>query len=451
MKNSTKAPVSDRIVRSMELYERALEIIPGGTQLVSRRPTRFAYGVTPVYAEHASGARFTDIDGNEYVDWMSGIGAIILGYADPVVNQAVIDQLQQGSLYSINHPLEVELAERLIDLVPCAEMVRYAKGGGEACLIAVRIARGATGRDRVLFCGYHGWHDWYLAANLGGDELQSHLLPGIEPIGVPAALAGTAIPFPYADLPALEQLLGQYDGEVAAIIMEPLRSEYPPDGYLAAVQQLARKHDVVLIFDEVSTGLRPSAGGIQDQLGVVPDMAVFAKSISNGFAMGAVVGSRAVMELAEPLFISSTYWSDTIGLRAALTTLNEVERRDLPAQLDQLGQQLKQQVDQLASQVGLDVTTGGVNFHPYFRIESDQEELQGQLVTLFIQEMAKRGCHMGSSFYLNASHGPSEVDQTISAMGEVFELLRAALDQGTVADLLECELKTDTFQRRMVQ
>ena len=187
----------------MELYERALEIIPGGTQLVSRRPTRFAYGVTLVYAEHAMGARFTNIDGNEYVDWMSGIGAIILDYADPVVNQAVIDQLQQGSLYSINHPLEVELAERLIDLVPCAEMVRYAKGGGEACLIAVRIARGATGRDRVLFCGYHGWHDWYLA----GDELQSHLLPGIEPIGVPAALAGTAIPFPYADLPALEQLL----------------------------------------------------------------------------------------------------------------------------------------------------------------------------------------------------------------------------------------------------
>lgn len=434
----------------MELYDRARQLIPGGTQLVSRRPTRFAYGVTPVYAQHAQGARFTDIDGHEYVDWMSGIGAIILGYADPVVNAAVIDQIQQGSLYSINHPLEVELAERLIQLVPCAEMVRYAKGGGEACQVAVRIARGATGRDCILFCGYHGWHDWYLAANLAGDQLQSHLLPGIEPIGVPASLAGTAIPFPYADLPALESLFDQYDGEVAAVIMEPLRSEHPPDGYLAGVKELTEKHSAALIFDEVSTGLRPSAGGIQQQLGVVPDMAVFAKSISNGFAMGAVVGTRAVMEPAEPMFISSTYWSDTVGLRAALTTLDEVEKRGVPAQLDELGQQLKGQVDQLARTVGLRVTTGGVNFHPYFRLEAEDALLQQQLATLFIQEMAKRGCHMATSFYLNASHGPAEVDQTMAAIEEVFQLLQNALQQDRVADLLECELKTDTFQRRMV-
>ena len=182
MNKEPSLPASSRVARSMELYERALELIPGGTQLVSRRPTRFAYGISPVYTTEAAGARFTDVDGHEYIDWMSGIGAIILGYADPVVDQAVCDQIRTGSLYSINHPLEIELAERLIELVPCAEMVRYAKGGGEACLVAVRIARGATGRDKVLFCGYHGWHDWYLAANLGGDQLDSHLLPGIEGI-----------------------------------------------------------------------------------------------------------------------------------------------------------------------------------------------------------------------------------------------------------------------------
>ena len=451
MNKEPSLQASSRVARSMELYERALQLIPGGTQLVSRRPTRFAYGISPVYTTEAKGARFTDVDGHEYVDWMSGIGAIILGYADPVVDQAVCDQIRTGSLYSINHPLEIELAERLIDLVPCAEMVRYAKGGGEACLIAVRIARGATGRDKVLFCGYHGWHDWYLAANLEGDQLDSHLLPGIEPIGVPSALAGTAIPFPYGDLETLQQTLGEHDGEVAAIIMEPLRSDWPPEGYLEGVQELARRHDVVLIFDEVSTGLRPSAGGIQARLGVVPDMAVFAKSISNGFAMGAIVGRRAVMEAAHSMFISSTYWSDTVGLRAALTTINEVERRGVPAQLAVLGQGLVQSVRDLAREVGVPMTAGGVEFHPHFSFQEDDPLLKQQLTTLFIQEMAKRGCHMGMSFYLNASHGPAELDQTFAAMRETLELIREALDSGMVEDRLECELKTDTFARRMVQ
>ncbi|MDP7204969.1 MAG: aminotransferase class III-fold pyridoxal phosphate-dependent enzyme [Pirellulaceae bacterium] len=442
---------SSRVARSMELYEQALGLIPGGTQLVSRRPTRFAYGISPVYTTHANGARFTDVDGHEYVDWMSGIGAIILGYADPVVDQAVCDQIRSGSLYSINHPLEIELAERLVELVPCAEMVRYAKGGGEACLVAVRIARGATGRDKVLFCGYHGWHDWYLAANLGGDQLDSHLLPGIEPIGVPSALAGTAIPFPYGDLEALEQRLGEHDGDVAAIIMEPLRSDWPPEGYLAGVQELARRHDVVLIFDEVSTGLRPSAGGIQARLDVVPDMAVFAKSLSNGFAMGAIVGQRAVMEAAHPMFISSTYWSDTVGLRAALTTINEVERRGVPAQLADVGRGLVQSVRDLAAEVGVPMTAGGIEFHPHFSFQEENPLLRQQLTTLFIQEMAKRGCHMGMSFYMNASHGPAEVEQTLGAMRETLVLIHEALESGTVEDQLECELKTDTFARRMVQ
>src|SRR4051812_35985277 len=193
-----------RVRRSLELYRRALQLIPGGTQLVSRRPTRYANGVSPVYAVRAKGARFWDVDGHEYIDWVSGIGAIILGYCDPVVDEAVREQLSRGTMYSINHELEVELAEELVRTIPCAEMVRYAKCGGEACAIAVRIARGVTGRDRVLFCGYHGWYDWYLAANLAAEaNLNSHLFPGIEPIGVPAALAGTAIPFPYGDLAAL--------------------------------------------------------------------------------------------------------------------------------------------------------------------------------------------------------------------------------------------------------
>ena len=195
------------MARSLEIYERARQLIPGTTQLISRRPTRAALGFSPIYAQSASGCRITDVDGNEFIDWSSAVGPIILGYAHPVVDAAVKAQIDRGSVYSIVHESSVELAELLVRLVPSAEMVRYAKGGGEACTIAVRIARGVTGRDKVLLSGYHGWHDWYLAANLGSERLGDHLFNGIDPIGVPSALEGTALPFEYGDLDRLEDLL----------------------------------------------------------------------------------------------------------------------------------------------------------------------------------------------------------------------------------------------------
>ena len=345
--------IHPKAARSYELFERACDLIPGGVQLISRRPSRYANGVSPVYAASAKGARFTDVDGNEYIDWVSGIGSIILGYADPVVDEAVTRQLETGTVYSINHELEIELAEALVQRIPCADMVRYAKCGGEACAIAIRIARGATGRDKVLFSGYHGWHDWYLAANLDADSsLDAHLFPGIEPIGVPAVLKGTALPFPYGDNERLAELLDQNRGEVAAIMMEPFRSEMPPEGCLADVRKLADQHGVVLIFDEVSTGIRYSPGGVQPFVGVTPDMAVFAKSISNGYPMAVVAGRRSVMEPAAQMFISSTYWSDALGLRAALTTLLEAEKRDIPGQLRATGARLKEGLNQLARETG---------------------------------------------------------------------------------------------------
>src|SRR5438132_7902029 len=257
--------------------------------------------------------------------------------------------MSRGTMYSVNHELEIELAEELTRTIPCAEMVRYAKCGGEACAIAIRIARGATGRDKVLFCGYHGWHDWYLAANLEAEgSLNAHLFPGIEPIGVPKSLAGTSIPFPYGDLAALGETLDAHRGEVAAVMMEPLRSEMPPPGYLAGVQKLCHEHGAVLIFDEVSSGMRFGMAGAQGFVGVTPDMAVFAKSISNGYPMGMVVGQRDVMAPAAHMFISSTYWSDAIGLCAALTTIRELRRRKVPAYLDRFGGELRTRIDTAA-------------------------------------------------------------------------------------------------------
>lgn len=437
-----------RVRRSMELYRRALQLIPGATQLVSRRPTRFANGVSPAYAARAQGARFWDVDGNEYIDWVSGIGAIILGYCDPVVDAAVHEQIACGTMYSINHELELELAEELIQSIPSAEMVRYAKTGGEACAMAIRIARGVTGRDLVLFCGYHGWHDWYLAANLGVDgNLNSHLFPGIEPIGVPRNLAGTAIPFAYGDLDNLSQLLDQHRNQVAAVIMEPLRSELPPEGYLAAVARRCRDSGAVLIFDEVSTGFRLSSGGAQKYLGVIPDMAVFAKSISNGYPMAAVVGKREVMEPAGRMFISSTYWSDTIGLRAALTTLREIQRRDVPTCLWNFGTDLMNRLNRVAAESGLSVRCSGLSVHPHLHFDTDDAALRSKLATLYIQEMAKRGCHGYASFYLNAAQGPAELEQTANAARDVFSLIRSGLEKNNIDSLLECDLTQDAFRR----
>ena len=239
----------------------------------------------------------------------------------------------------------MELAEELVRLIPSAEMVRYAKGGGEACTVAVRIARGVTGKDRVLFCGYHGWHDWYLAANLGEERLDGHLRPGIEPIGVPGALEGTTIPFEYGDLQMLEDLLKANLNDVACIIMEPMRTELPPPGYLEGVRALATKYGVVLIFDEVSCGFRIALGGVQEFTGVVPDLSVFAKAISNGYPMAAVVGRREVMEPVSRMFISSAYWDDPIGIVAALTTVRELERRDAVAHFERIGASFKERIN----------------------------------------------------------------------------------------------------------
>jgi len=433
--------------RSMEIYERATHLIPGVSQLISRRPTMGALGHSPIYAERAKGCRIWDVDGNDYVDWMSAVGPIILGYADDVVDAAVREQIERGSVYSIIHENSVELAEELVRLIPSAEMVRYAKGGGEACTVAVRIARGVTGRDKVLFCGYHGWHDWYIAANLGSEKLASHLLPGIEPIGVPACLEGTALPFKYGDADMLEDLLAAHDNEVACIIMEPMRTDLPPPGYLEAVRALATRHGVALIFDEVSSGFRLALGGVQEYAGVTPDLSVFAKAISNGYPMAAVVGRREFMEPMGRMFISSAYWDDNIGIVAALTTLRELERRDAPAQFERLGSSFRKRIDGAAAAAGLKASCVGVAAHPRIQFEVDDPQLAKKVSTLFIQENARRGLILSTGFFFNCAHDDAALDFTEEVVSESFAVLARGLAEGTIDELLQCELQGNLFRR----
>ena len=433
--------------RSLEIYERARALIPGTTQLISRRPTRAALGVSPIYAERAKGCRIWDVDGNEYIDWTSAVGPVILGYADDVVDDAVRAQIARGAIYSIVQESAVELAEELVRIVPSAEMVRYCKGGGEACTIAVRIARGVTGRDRVLFCGYHGWHDWYQAANLGAERLAEHLFNGIEPIGVPRSLEGTAMPFTYGDLEELEGLLQQHAGELACIIMEPMRSGEPPEGYLAGVRDLATRYGVVLIFDEVSSGWRVARGSAQEYVGVTPDMTVFAKAISNGYPMGAVVGKREFMEPASRMFISSAYWDDNIGIAASLACLRELERRDAVAHFNRIGALFKEQVNAAAAAAGLAAQCVGVAAHPSIRIEVDDPAEAAKVNALFMQENARRGVILASGFMFNCSHGESEVERTAAVVEESFGKIAEGLDRGTIDDLLEVPPQEESFRR----
>ena len=439
--------VDPRVKMSMDLYDRAEELLPGRVQLISRRASRFASGVSPVYAKSAKGSRFIDVDGNEYIDWVNAVGAVILGHADDVVDGAVKGQIDQGSIYTLNSPLEIELAEELVDTIPSAEMVRYTKGGGEACAVAARIARGATGRDKILFCGYHGWHDWYQSANFGVDpESGEDPMAGIEPIGVPRVLAGTAIPFTDGDLGMVERLLEEHKGEIAAIMMEPLRSELPAEGYLERIKELAHAHDAFLIFDEVTCGFRISIGGVQEYLGITPDMTVLAKCISNGYPMGAVVGSREVMEPASRMFVSSSYWSDNIGLVASLTTIRELKRRDSNAGFKQIGEDLKAALSEAIDSTGVPARCVGLHTHPHLEFDVPEESMQPKVKTLFIQEMARRGVHCDGSFKASLANDDEDIRLTAEAAAESFGVIMSALE-GRLDELLVADLTQEPLRR----
>ena len=436
------------VARSLETYKRAGELIPGWVQLISRRASQFANGISPLYAQSAKGSHFTDIDGNEYLDWVNAVGAIILGHADDVVDGAVKEQIDRSSIYTVSSPLEIELAEELVLTIPSAEMVRYTKGGGEACAVAARIARGTTARDKVLICGYHGWHDWYLAANYKADpESGEFPFAGIEPIGVPQGLADTIVPFPYGDLDTLEELLAANRGQVAAIMMEPVRSELPPPGYLEGVKELAGKYDAILIFDEVSCGWRLAIGGAQAHLGIVPDMTVVAKAMSNGYPMGAVVGTREVMEPASRMFISSSYWSDNIGLVAALTTIRELKRRNSEVRFKEIGEKLRNGLNEAFASAGLAGACTGLHTGPTVTIELSDETLRPKVTTLFIQEMAKRHIHCYLSLKPTLAHTDEDVQRTAEAATEALRVIKQGLDRGDVDSLLECDVKKEPFRR----
>ena len=421
--------------------------IPGGVQLRSKVPELHAPGQWPAYFSRASGIEIWDVDGNRYRDWsMHGIGATLLGYRDPDVTAAVQQCIDEGSFSFLNPPEEVELADLLCELHPWAECARFARTGGEIMAIAIRIARATTDRSKVAICGYHGWHDWYLAANLGDeDALRGHLLPGLDPLGVPRELRGTAMTFPFNDRAALDAIITGHGDELACVVMEPCRFHDPEPGFLEHVRDEAHRVGAMLLFDEITIGFRRHLGGAHLRLGVQPDMAIFAKSLGNGHPSAAVIGTREAMEGARNSFISSTYWTERVGPVAALATLSKMQQVNVPNHVDRMGRQIvgawKKHIE--ASSLPLAIE----NHYPCCPGFLFDHELAAELRLLFVQEMLQRGFLATNKVYMTLAHNDENPVAYDQAVGETFAVVADALQKGDVADRLNGPVAKTGFQR----
>jgi len=434
-----------KINKCLELQKRAKELIPGMTQLLSKRPDRFSYGVWPGYYKKASGVEIWDLDDNKYIDMsISGIGANILGYADPDIDAAVREAIASGTSCSLNCPEEVELAELLCELHPWAEMVRYARTGGEAMAIAVRIARASTGKDRVAFCGYHGWHDWYLAANLGTkNALGEHLISGLNPAGVPMGLEGTALPFRYNNLHELESIVAT--NELAAIVMEPIRNEDPMPGFFEGVRSLADEANAVFIIDEISAGFRLNTGGAHLVIGnVIPDIAVFSKALGNGYPIAAIIGKADVMQAAQKTFISSTNWTERIGPTAALATIRKHKRVDAGKHLIKVGKMVQQGWRKLSDKHELELEIGGIPPLSHFVFKEDRSSY---IKALFIQLMLEKGFLASSLFYSMYAHSIEHIQQYLEATDSSFGEISEAIKKDRLKQILKGKPAVAGFKR----
>lgn len=416
--------------KTQALYEHAKTRIPGGTQLLSKKPERMAPGQWPAYHQKAKGCEIWDLDGKHYYDFsMHGIGACLLGFNDPDVTAAVKTCLDQGGMSTLNPPEEVELADRLCEIHPWADNVRFARTGGEAMMVAVRIARATTNRSKVAICGYHGWHDWYLAANLGDDDsLGGHLIPGLDPTGVPSELRGTALTFKANDRQAFEAIIDEHGDQLAAVVMEPCRGHDPEPGFLQFVREKTQSAGALLVFDEITIGWRLHFGGAHLRYGVNPDIAVFAKSLGNGHPMAAIIGTEAAMAGARVSFISSTYWTERIGPVAALAVLKKMSEIDVPAHVQSVGEQVQTIWRETGKTHSLPaIVQDSFPCISHFHFDHDKDDV---LKTLFTQLMLDQGFLAGPAVYATLAHTEIEIDKYRQAVDAVFANLASILDQG---------------------
>lgn len=432
--------------RGQDLYRKAKALIPGGTMLLSKRPEMFLPEQWPSYFSRAKGCEVWDLDGKKYTDVsIMGIGTNILGYAHDDVDNAVLKAVQASIMSTFNCPEEVFLAEKLVELNPWAQMVRLARSGGEANAISIRIARAASGRDKVAICGYHGWHDWYLSANLSDDEnLAGHLLPGLDPKGVPKSLKNTVFPFTYNNFKELEDLVSN-NPDIGVIKMEVSRNMGPANNFLQNVRNLATKNGIVLIFDECTSGFRQTFGGLYKLYNVEPDIAMYGKALGNGYAITAVVGRKSVMEAAQKTFISSTFWTERIGPTAALKTLEVMEREKSWITITGTGNLIAKKWGEMSGRYNIGLNVSGLPALISFSFKSEHALAYKTLIT---QEMLKKGYLAGTSVYVSVAHTEEVINGYFQALEGVFTLIQQCENGNKdISGLLEGPICHSGFKR----
>jgi len=423
--------------RSEELLARALQHIPLGTQTFSKSRTQYPMGVSPFYAKRAEGCRLTDVDDNEFVDFVNALCAVTLGYRDPDVDAAVRAQMEDGALFSLPHPIEIEVAEKICDMVPCAEKVRFGKNGSDATSGAVRLARAFTGRDRIAACGYHGWQDWFIGSTARN-------------LGVPQAVRDLTHTFIYNDIDSLAVLFRDYPGEFAGVIMEPMNAADPAAGFLEAVQGLCREHGAVFILDEMITGFRFAKGGAQELFGVTPDLATFGKGLANGYPLSAIAGRADIMALMEDVFFSFTMGGEALSLAAARATLDKIANEPVIERLHDNGSRV---IDGLRSRiakhgVGEIFSVTGQPCWSFLNIAAAGPYSDWDIRTYVLQEMFERRVLMLGTHTMSYAHTDDDTEKLLHAYDQILPAVRDAVAGETLYKELRCEALKPLFRVR---
>ncbi len=422
--------------RSSAYLKRALAVIPSATQTFSKGRNAYVEGVGPAFLARGRGSHVWDVDDNEYIDYPMALGAVILGHAYPAVVEAVTRQAAEGVSFSTAHPLEVEVAEALTELIPGADMVRFGKNGSDATAGAVRAARALTGRDVIACCGYHGWQDWYIGTTTRAD-------------GIPKAVRELTVTFAYNDLASLERVFAEHPGRVAAVVMEPVGIVPPAPGFLEGVRDLAHRQGALLVFDEIVTGFRLALGGAQELFGVIPDLACFGKALGNGFPIAAVVGRRDLMEVFDRIFFSFTFGGEAVSLAAALATVREMCDKPVIAHLWRQGGRLQEGFNALARAAGLERHLACVGYPPrtVITVADPGGGDPAILKTLFLQECLKRGILLGGGMNVSFSHDDRDVETTLGVYGTALGIVADAVRAGDAARRLEGRVVEPVFRQ----
>ena len=432
--------------KGQKLYKKAKKIIPGGNQFLSKRPEMYLPDYWPTYYKKAKGCKIWDLDDNKYTDMsVMGVGSCPLGYSNYKVNLAVINSLKNGSFSTLNSFEEVELAERLISLHPYMEMVRFARTGGEANAIAIRIARSITNKSKVAVCGYHGWHDWYLSTNLNRENnLDNLLLPGLQVNGIPKELANTSLPFSYGKINELEKHIEQYGDEIGVICMEVQRGNQINLEFIKKVIKIGRKLNAVIIFDEISSGFRLATGGLYKNYNLEPDMVLLGKALGNGYGIAAIMGKREIMDAAQKSFISSGYWSERTGYVAAIETIKIFEEESVIEKLILNSEYFRKTFKKLFQELNLNIELDGLQTIPLLKIN---EKNPTEIKTFFTQEMLKKGYLASNLTFLSISHTKSVIKRYADDSFEVFTKLKKYIRDENLIDFIDGKICHSGFKR----